>query len=251
MFFHSTTLAGASSSTAMICKRLLVTLLTLLNLTLGDAKGGGGGGGGGGGFSGGSGTYHGGSSGGGDSTNSDGRDTLMILGIIAGVAAAIGIVVCSFCWIRVKRKSEVKKVIVEEEYNSEIAKYCPKETVPSNQDFKPPPSGTWTGTYKESGVSKPSTYELAFEEAGQITGQTRDKDGKATIRGRYYDMNGTMKVVWLEDYGRLMALCRGTVSVDGSAISGSYKASTGVMDTFTCKWATVDKLGHELLQMKV
>lgn len=68
-----------------------------------------------------------------------------------------------------------------------------------------------------------------------ITGHTRDQDGKASVRGRVYVLEeGSVNVIWLEDYGTLKALCRGTVNRLGSSIEGTYRATSGVTGTLEC-----------------
>lgn len=253
--FHNIMLASASTTsgtTMTTCKRLLTTLLMLMTLTFGDAKGGGGRGGGSssGSSRGGGGSYyshgsnyynnHSSSGSGGGGGSSEGT---MIAIIVVVALVAITILVCLFGASLKPPESHVTKSAplcyrttnsrVDDEYFSEIAKYCTKETaIP--RDVKPPSSGVWKGTYTENGVTQSSTYDFTFDETGTISGRTNDQDGFANIRGRFYHTNGRINVIWLEDYGSLKTLCRGEISANGLAIKGTYKASTGLTGPFEC-----------------
>ena len=98
-----------------------------------------------------------------------------------------------------------------------------------------PPSGTWTGTYTEDGLTGSTTYELKFNsEKETFEGTGRDADGSFDIElGCFEAASG--QFIWSERTVRdgrtaLFTVCKGRVAGKDAfkcIIQGTYEASTG------------------------
>ena len=112
-----------------------------------------------------------------------------------------------------------------------------------------PPSGAWTGTYTEDGVTGSTRYELQFDlEKETFAGSGSDADGRFEVElGVFEAASG--QFVWSERTVRdgrtsLFTVCKGQVSDRDSfqcIIEGTYEASTGRTGRITLRPQPIDK----------